>query len=309
MKTRYIFLLSILGVLAALLSAYVHNTPVHTQAPVFDPATNPFAKGIYANGIVESDQASGANMNIYPEVSGTVRRVPVQEGQAVGKGDVLLLLDDGLQRNNLMVAQAQETVADASQKTAQDQYTKLKAAYDMNHDFVSKDELDNAHNAVLVAAAGVELARRQYDMNRVLLEKYTVRAPADGLVMALNAGVGSYVSPQGVYNAYTGGNDPAVTMSSPQRNLAVRAYVDEILVARMPAPDHLYAEMSVRGSGVHVPLDFVRIQPYVIPKIDLSNGRQERVDVRVLPLLFRFKGGAGLQVYPGQLVDVYIRQQ
>jgi HlyD family secretion protein len=48
------------------------------------------------------------------------------------------------------------------------------------------------------------------------------------------------------------------------------------------------------------------MQPYVTPKIELSNQRTERVDVRVLPILFRFEPPKELSVYPGQLVDVYL---
>jgi HlyD family secretion protein len=38
----------------------------------------------------------------------------------------------------------------------------------------------------------------------------------------------------------------------------------------------------------------------------LSDERQERVDLRVLPVIFRFKASDSQQVYAGQLVDVYI---
>jgi len=51
----------------------------------------------------------------------------------------------------------------------------------------------------------------------------------------------------------------------------------------------------------------VRIQPYVSPKIELSNERQEQVDLRVLPVIFRFQKN-GAAVFPGQLVDVFIEQ-
>ncbi|MFX8274260.1 biotin/lipoyl-binding protein, partial [Acinetobacter baumannii] len=62
--------------------------------PVFQAAANPYATGIYANGIIESDQQSGANLNLYSEVSGTVARILVQEGQAVKRGDALILIED-----------------------------------------------------------------------------------------------------------------------------------------------------------------------------------------------------------------------
>ncbi|MEW6317506.1 MAG: efflux RND transporter periplasmic adaptor subunit, partial [Pseudomonadota bacterium] len=77
-------------------------------------------------------------------------------------------------------------------------------------------------------------------------------------------------------------------------------------VHRLP-PGTVQARMFVRGTDVSVPLEFVRVQPYVSPKIQLSDQRAERVDVRVLPLLFRFKQPDKLAVYPGQLVDVYLQ--
>ena len=67
--------------------------------------------------------------------------------------------------------------------------------------------------------------------------------------------------------------------------------------------------MSVRGTDVKVPLEFVRVQPYVSPKIQLSNQRQEKVDLRVLPVIFRFQKKGLTTVYPGQLVDVFVGQK
>jgi HlyD family secretion protein len=57
-----------------------------------------------------------------------------------------------------------------------------------------------------------------------------------------------------------------------------------------------------------VPLEFVRVQPYVSPKVQLSDQRTERVDVRVLPIIFKFEKPKDIAMYPGQLVDVYIEE-
>ena len=43
--------------------------------------------------------------------------------------------------------------------------------------------------------------------------------------------------------------------------------------------------MTIRGTDVHIPLSFDRIQPFVSPKIELSDQRQERVNVRVFPIM------------------------
>jgi HlyD family secretion protein len=95
-------------------------------------------------------------------------------------------------------------------------------------------------------------------------------------------------------------------MGLPQSHLQVRAYIDEILVHELPDPSKMKAEMFIRGTNDHVPLSFVRIQPYISPKIELSDARQERVDLRVLPIIFRFEKPKSLNLYPGQLVDVYV---
>jgi len=63
----------------------------------------------------------------------------------------------------------------------------------------------------------------------------------------------------------------------------------------------------VRGTDVSFPLEFVRVQPYVSPKVELSNARSERVDLRVLPVVFHFRRNPSVELYPGQLVDVYVR--
>ena len=76
---------------------------------------------------------------------------------------------------------------------------------------------------------------------------------------------------------------------APQTNLHVRCYIDEILVPRLPAASNMKAQMSIRGSNVKIPLEFVRVQPLVSPKIELSDQRQERVDVRVLPVIFKIE--------------------
>jgi HlyD family secretion protein len=64
--------------------------------------------------------------------------------------------------------------------------------------------------------------------------------------------------------------------------------------------------MFVRGTKIEAPLEFMRVQPYVSPKIQLSDQRTERVDVRVLPVIFRIAQPDGVRLYPGQMVDVYI---
>ena len=97
-----------------------------------------------------------------------------------------------------------------------------------------------------------------------------------------------------------------LTLSTPQTDLHVRCYVDEILVTRLPSAQTIKAQLAIRGSDMRIPLQFVRVQPFLSPKIELSDEKQELVDVRVLPVIFRFAKPSNVNLYPGELVDVYI---
>ncbi len=358
MRYKLLFTLALVGILAGCVAGYVFSIQRPAQAPVFNPASNPYSQGIYAEGIVESDQASGSNINVYPEVPGTVKQIVVAEGQVVHKGDPLLLLDDSIQRataeqqqsqaeaaaslleelkaqprpETLDVAKAQVDAAQATLKTTQDQLDKQQTAYQMNPRTISKDALDNALNSTAVAKANLAVAKRQYDLikagawsydiknqerqyaalqksylaSSALLSKYTLRATGDGIVLSINPTVGSFISPQGAYDTYTQAMVPVLVLGSPHASLNVRCYVDEILVPRLPSPSRMKAQASIRGTNLKLPLDYVRTQPLVSPKIQLSDQRTERVDVRVLPVIFRIQKAQNINLFPGQLVDVYI---
>jgi HlyD family secretion protein len=358
MRVKPVYLIAVLGLMLAIASAWLLNEKGRAQPPLFKPAANPYANGIYANGIVESLQAQGADIAVNPEVSAPVVRVLVREGESVRAGQPLIQLDQTLQQasadqfeaqaaaakgqlaelkaeprpETLAVSSAQVDNAAAALKSAADSHAKLERAYQLDPRSVSKDQLDTARNAEAIAATALKVARRNYALTRagawsydianqrrqaeaaekaslaahVLLGKYTLRAPSDGVVLAVTATVGNLAGPQGVYDPRTQAAMPAVTVGTPQTRLAVRAYVDEILAPRLPAPGRIVAQMTVRGSDRKIPLRFERIQPYVSPKIELSNQRQERVDVRVLPVIFSFAPPSDMTIYPGQLVDIYI---
>jgi len=361
MRNKIILFLVVSGVLGALFSAYVYAVPAKPPGPVFAPPSDPFAKGVFANGIVESYQSHGENTNIYPEVAGVITRIWVAESEHVDAGALLLSIDDSVQRATveqqraqaqaartalaeleaqprpevLDVSRAQVEQAKASLKSATDSYDKQKRSYEIAPESVSKDTLDTAANAAKIAQANLDVATRQYDLTKAgawiydvrnqerqaealerafasssaLLAKYTIRAPSSGVVLSIQSTVGSYVSPQGAYNTYTEGMSPVIVMGTSDQFLAVRCYIDEILIPRLPPPDRIRAEMTIRGTSTKISLAYVRVQPYVSPKIQLSDERQERVDLRVLPVVFRFAPPPGLAVFPGQLVDVFIGEK
>lgn len=361
MRPRIELLLAFIGLTTGLIVAWFYGLHIVPQSPAYSPAANPYAKGIYAVGIVESYQNNGENINIYPEVPGRIVDIPVHEGQSVKKDTILVRMDDSVQRGTaeqlksqaeaahamleelraeprketFEVSKAQLIYAGAQLKNAEDELQKQEASYRLEPKSVSKYTLDDATNAVKVAAANLKVVQKQYELTKAgawtydirnqektyqadekayisssaLLAKYTITAPADGTILAIQAAVGSYVTPQGTYDTYTQGSDPVVVMGASEQYTSVRCYIDEILIHRLDPGPQMRARMFVRGTNVSVPLEYVRIQPYVSPKIELSDQRLERVDVRVLPVIFRFAKPKNLAVYPGQLVDVYVAEK
>ncbi len=124
--------------------------------------------------------------------------------------------------------------------------------------------------------------------------------------MSIESAAGSYVSTQGAYDPYIQGYQPLIVMGSNNGQMEVRSYIDEILISRLPPLAHMTARMFIQGTNISIPLTYQRMQPYVSPKIELSDQRLEQVDVRVLPIIFRFQTPPNVTLYPGQLVDVYI---
>jgi len=201
MSRKVLFLLSALGLLAGLVSAYAFSRKKPPLQPAFSPVSNPFPKGIYSIGIVESDLTNGANINLYPEVAGPAIQLLVSEGQHVTAGAPLIQIDDSVQRptvdqlqaqseaalatleqlkaqprkETLDVAQAQVESAEAGLKLAQDQYQKKKNAYAMDPGAVSKEDLDTAQNTVGQARANLEVARKQYELLKAGAWEYDVR--------------------------------------------------------------------------------------------------------------------------------------
>jgi HlyD family secretion protein len=258
-----------------------------------------------------------------------------QRSQAQAAQAMLQELKAEPRPENLNVAKAQVENAKASLKNAQDQLSKQERSYAVDAKSVSRDALDNARNAEKIADTNLTVVQKQYVLTKAgawvydiqnqekqyvalsnayaasaaLLAKYTIRAPTDGVVRSVQAAVGSYVSSQGAYDSYTQGFAPLIVMGTPDDHLQVRAYIDEILIHRLAEPAKMNAQMFIRGTDTHVPLTFTRIQPYVSPKIELSDERQERVDLRVLPVIFRFASPKSLNLYPGQLVDVYVSEK
>lgn len=164
-----------------------------------------------------------------------------------------------------------------------------------------------------VLAANVESARAQAGSLRVLIERLTVKAPRDGVILRRQIEPGEYTAPSGF-----AGSAPALILGDLSR-LNVRAQVDEEDIALVAASAK--AVCRTRGAFTReIALRLVRIEPFARPKSDLSGANAERTDTRIIDVVFEMDGVAGggaggdagsatpggPSLYPGQAVDVFI---
>lgn len=134
------------------------------------------------------------DIEIYPQVSGTISRVLVKEGQHVSKGQSLFVIDQVPYRAALQTARANVHAAQAQVETARLDYESKKVLF--KEEVISDYDLKTAENALAAAKAALEQAKAgEIDAQNSLT--YTeVRSPASGVVGTLPYKVGALVSPQ-----------------------------------------------------------------------------------------------------------------
>jgi membrane fusion protein (multidrug efflux system) len=132
------------------------------------------------------------DIDIYPQVGGTLTRLCVTEGQAVKRGQVLFIIDQVPYTAALRTAEANVAAAKASVATAQLTYDSKKELFDQK--VVSQFDLTTAQNALLAAKAQLSQAEAQRVNAANNLSYTTVKSPADGVVGTLPYRVGALVS-------------------------------------------------------------------------------------------------------------------
>jgi HlyD family secretion protein len=148
----------------------------------------------------------------------------------------------------------------------------------------------------VVARAEVSQAERQVERIQADIERLTVTAPMDGVVLQCKVRAGEYAQAGQLAQ-------PLILLGKLDR-FHVRADIDEKDAWRFQPGANAFA--SVRGNGANrVPLTFVRVEPYVVPKKSLTGDSTERVDTRVLQVIYALQAGA--RVYAGQQMDESIQ--
>lgn len=287
------FYVALFSVIAMAVQVYRLSSKPPPPPPPVNPPVKPEHTGIGASGLVE---AIHENLEVGVPVPGLLTAMPVGPGDAIQQGDLLMQIDDRDLRAQLSVQQANLKVAQAQAARVREQQDLLERVQDPYA--VTEGEVLARRQEVRVAEAQVASAQAAITATEMLVERMRITAPIDGTVLQVNTAVGEFVSPQSQIPPMVIGNI---------QDLQLRADIDEQIAPRVVPGRNAIG--YVKGAPDQpIALEFVRIEPYVIPKRSLTGFSSERVDTRVLQVIFRFPNNPERPIYVGQQMDIYIKE-
>lgn len=326
---------------------YVQWVPTShaTPPPPFAPSSPSYDATVAATGIVE---AQSENIDVGSPVPGVVAQVFVKVGQRVAKGAPLFRLDDRSRKAELEVLEAELLLAKAklarlraqprpeqlpileariryaraeldeqedhllrtqkirargagtdrqlvhaqqAKTQSREKLAEMQAEYDLLRRGAWKHDLD-------IAERTVRQAESERDQIRTELDRLTVRARLDTVVLKINVHPGEFIAALRSQRLLVLGNI---------ETLHVRVELDELDIPRFKQGARCAA--SIPGSVVQdIPLLFVRVEPLVVPKRSLRAHGHDRVDTRVLQVVFAVESDEPA-LFVGQQLDVFIEAQ
>jgi RND family efflux transporter MFP subunit len=295
MLRKYIIpLVAVAGVAFSVYTVVWGDKALPPARPVSEAPQSPYHSAVAGSGLVE---ASSENILLGTQIAGIVSQIFVQIGSNVKVGDPLFTIDERPLRAEVATRQAAVQVAEA--QFADAGYDLTLAEGLAAKGVTSGEDLQKKRFAAQKAEAQLAQARAELKASATDLERLTVRAPVDGQVLQLKVHLGEFAP-----DAATAAGQPPLILLGCVTPLHVRVDVDESEAWRVragaPAIGYLRGNKNIK-----TPLTFVRFEPYVVPKRSLTGDSTERVDTRVLQVIFSFTRG-DLPIFVGQQMDVFI---
>ena len=345
MKVRFIILpiIALIGIGLAIYTVYKQSRPAPNAPPSGQPTKSPFSNRVAGSGLVEpateimniGTSISGTVQSVSVKEGQLVKKGDIlftidqrdtvaQLIAAKAKLEVAnrkveqlksMPRQEDVDRTKAVVAQRQSAVDDATHRlerlnavedqsaiSANERPTRM---FEMN---LSKARLDEAKSELAhmmkgtypedlaVAVAEAKVADADVAMLQTDLAQSEVKAPIDGTVLRVNARAGEFAS--------AGALREGLVVMGQLTPLHIRVDVDELDAWRFD-PKGKAVAMLRGGKIVEFPIEYVRTVPVVIPKRTLTGENSERIDTRVMEIIYRFTQD-NPKVLPGQLLDVYI---
>lgn len=330
-----------IGLAVGLVAVFTAGRPESSSRPLDEPARTTFASSIAGAGLLEP---AGEPVSVAAAVPGIVESVAVRQGERVDKGATLFAIDGRQLKAERSVAEAQlevarreldrlrslprpedVPVAEAALQAAEARATEARNLRDLLRSVsdpaaLARGEVVRRESAAAQAEAQVAEARAalarlragataqelavaegtvlqaqaRLEAVKTDLDRLVVRAPTAGTVLDVNIRPGEHAQP--------GEGAPVVLGNVDEMHVRIDVDENDAWRLRPGAP----ARAVLRGnSSIGTDLSFVRVEPYVVPKRSLTGSSMERVDTRVLQVIYSYPA-ARLPAYAGQQVDVFI---
>lgn len=344
MKKKILFVLAIIGIVFGIYRVMVMSRAQPQPPPLYKPAASPFSTSVSASGIIEAleeniqvqPQVAGLVDKIMVSRGQRVRggdplfhlddraqkAIVGRLSSEVSAAEARLAFLRNLPRpEDVVPLERAVERAEAELADWQGRLAKLEKSKSIDPGSISNDQMDQTRQQVKSQEANLAEAKAklaalragawEYDIRQqeaILsaaraslseakqhLSWHVVTAPRDGSILQINILPGEWANP---------GQSMAPILMGRTDRLQIRADVDEVNAVEVRAGAKAIAYL--RGyTDRYIPLEFERIDPYAVPKQQLTGDNRERVDVRVLQVIYSFKI-PDFPVYPGQQVDVFI---
>ena len=345
LKIRFIILpiISVLGIGLAVYLVYKQSRPAPNAPPSGQPTKSPFSNRVAGSGLVEpateimniGTSISGTVQSISVKEGQLLKKGDIlftidqrdtmaQLGAAKAKLEVATRKVEQLKsmprvedvdRAKAIVAQRQSALDDATLRLQRLNAVEDQSAISANEKPTRMFELNLTTSRLAeaqselaklmkgtypedlaVAVAEAKVADADVGMLQTDLAQSEVKAPIDGTVLRVNARAGEF--------AAAGTLREGLVVMGQLTPLHIRVDVDELDAWRFDPKGKAVAVLR-GGKIVEFPIEYVRTVPVVIPKRTLTGENSERIDTRVMEMIYRFQQD-NPQVLPGQLLDVYI---
>jgi HlyD family secretion protein len=345
MIIKYVLPLIALGLLIFAVQHVINSRPVEKKVePPVTPASSPFANTVAGAGIVEAQTENivvgttlpGLVTDVFVVVGQKVgmgdklfklddRQLQadliVRKAAVLAAEADLVRLQSQPRREQIPIWRATVAEAEAQAASAADELRRAEELTSGGRRVLTEQELvarRNAYNTskarvakakadldlqlagawqydLDVAKAAVEQAKAQAAAVDREIERLTIRALVNGEVLQVSVQPGEYVAAPS--------NEAPIVIGNVEK-LHVRVDIDEQDIPRFVEKAEAWA-MLKGNTREKYKLTFVRVEPYVVPKKSLTGENTERVDTRVLQVIYWLEP-AGRPLYVGQQLDVYV---
>lgn len=230
-------------------------------------------------------------------------QVPVSEAQVAAQAANLREMQDRLARAEAL-SQTPGAISQQDYVARQQAVESARAQLDLAKANLALLKAGAWEPDKAIAEAAVGQAKSQVEQAQTMIDLLQIRSPSDGTILQVNVRPGEYVS--------TFGGQSLILMGNLQP-LHVRVNIDEEDLPRLKLDAPGRAKIRGDASQEEVPLKFVRVEPYIVPKASLTGANTERVDTRVVQVIYAIDPNNRLvqekKILVGQLVDVFIDTQ